>query len=65
MPQCKCGARIIWMKTRNAKIMPVNWSQVIEHEREFDEKRMVSHYATCPDAAKFRKPKIKSASELF
>lgn len=55
MPRCKtCKASIIWMKTKVGKNMPVNFDDEIKTETEFDPKRMVSHYATCPDADKFR-----------
>jgi hypothetical protein len=37
-----CGAQIYWIITPNGKDMPVNADGI-------------SHFATCPDAAKFRK----------
>lgn len=38
-----CGAPIVWIVTRGGKRMPVD-----EGSRE-------SHFATCPDAAKWRR----------
>jgi len=44
---CKsCGAKIWWVKTKNDKLMPINCCGVAEWE---------SHFASCPDAVKFRK----------
>jgi len=41
---CKsCGAPIYWVKTKNGKRMPVN------------AKRPTSHFATCPQANRWRK----------
>ena len=42
-----CGADVIWVKTLAGKWMPVDPA---EGEDEF-----VSHFATCPDAAGWRK----------
>ena len=57
-----CGADIIWIETHEGKKMPVdakpkagftkdfvgNWKHTLLHE---------SHFATCPQAGKFRKGK--------
>ena len=57
LSQCKCGARIIFMKTKGGKTMPVDFKVELATETDFDPKKMVSHFATCPNAAQFRKPK--------
>jgi hypothetical protein len=37
--------------------MPVDAESVTEGDDEFDHKRHISHFSTCPDADKFRKPR--------
>lgn len=70
--RCKaCGAEIAFLKTGKG-FMPTDWESLnpvdkrnyIEGLRvEFDAKRgHVSHFATCPEAAKFRKAKEKGKS---
>ncbi len=71
--RCKaCGAKIAFLKTGKG-FMPTDWESLnsvdkrnyIEGLRvEFNEKRgHVSHFATCPEAAKFRKAKAKGKSK--
>lgn len=56
MNQCKgCGARIIWMETVDGKNIPVDYQVQIKDEKVFDHARMKAHFATCPEAGKFRK----------
>ena len=65
--QCRCGAKVVWMVTTRGKKMPVDYSEKIRVFLDFTNPRplvfnaqtMVSHFATCPDADKFRKPKKK------
>ena len=62
-----CGAEIIWIKTPEGKSMPLDakpekrWVENVADGHGVDywglEDTYVSHFATCPDAAKFRKPK--------
>lgn len=53
-----CGADIVWMKTVNGKSIPVDAETVHDSGAElFDSNFHVSHFATCPDADKFRKKK--------
>ncbi len=55
-----CGAPIIWMKTKRGKSMPVNAAPSLEFGQvlpEYDPTKHVSHFATCPNAAKHRKAK--------
>lgn len=49
-----CDERIIWLVTNTGKNMPVDADSIDE---QFDAKRHTSHFANCPDADKFRKPK--------
>jgi len=71
MAKCEsCGEKIIWGKTKNDKWMPINFDSLTEadirylqtvdaskHPILFRYGEHVSHYATCPDANKFRKDK--------
>lgn len=56
--QCrKCKALIVFLKTRANKLMPVDASTAIEGDVDYDAARHMSHFATCPFAKEFRKPK--------
>lgn len=57
--RCKsCRARIIWLKTAAGKNMPVDADTVEPDHDEFDAaKGHVSHFSTCPDANKHRRPR--------
>lgn len=47
--ECRsCGAPIIWCLTKNGKKMPVDFPESNEPT--------TSHFATCPDGEKWRKP---------
>lgn len=58
-----CKAKIVWMKTAKGKSMPVDLSPKVQlfldfttpRPLTFNHKTMISHFATCPDANKFRK----------
>ncbi len=54
-----CGERIVWFKTSKGKNMPVNeeTTKPTDAAHQLDLSRHVSHFATCPEAAKFRKGK--------
>lgn len=52
-----CGARIQWVKTATGKSMPVNAETAGEGERVYIHGKHVSHFSTCPAAAKHRKKK--------
>lgn len=55
---CKsCGAEIVWLKTAIGKSMPVDVDTVTNGEKTFNHGKHVSHFATCPQANKHRKPK--------
>ena len=60
MSKCKsCGAEIVWLKTSSDKNIPVDCDTVEEDTlgmpEVFDPDTMTSHFATCPDAKKWRK----------
>lgn len=51
-----CRARIIWLKTRTGKNMPVDADTVEPQDTEFHpESDHVSHFATCPNADQHRR----------
>lgn len=52
-----CRARIIWFKTAAGKNMPVDADTVEPDDEELDLERHVSHFSTCPQAGKWRKPR--------
>lgn len=52
-----CNERMVWLVTSKGKKMPVDAETVEAGDEEFDPKRHTSHFATCPDAEKFRKEK--------
>jgi hypothetical protein len=55
---CKsCKKPIVFLKTDTGKIIPVDAETVDAADEHFDFERHKSHFATCPEAAKFRKPK--------
>lgn len=56
--QCSsCGATIVWFKTLAGKRMPVDEASTLPTDaaHQLDLKRHISHFSTCPDAAKFRR----------
>jgi hypothetical protein len=56
--QCSsCGAEIIFLKTAKEKAMPVDYLSTIKQGDVFDHTKHTSHFATCPDAQRFRKKK--------
>lgn len=55
-----CGAKIIWLKTKAGKAMPVDSATITESDAapQYDATQgHISHFATCPNAAKHRKPR--------
>lgn len=54
-----CGADIVWFRTKAGKRMPVDESSTQPNDAEhmLDLKRHISHFATCPEANKWRKPR--------
>lgn len=66
----KCNAQILWVYTRGGKRMPLDaeptsrgW--VVDSATGVAKERNIytAHFATCPDAERFRKP--KSQGDLF
>ena len=51
-----CKRQIIWMKTSKGKNIPVDIDEYSEGETHFNAKTMTSHFATCPQSDKWRKP---------
>lgn len=75
---CKsCGAAVIWAKTGNGRAISIDPAQVpggnidlIGREvvvRKADPRRFgyVSHFTTCPDRDRHRKPKEPVQADLF
>jgi hypothetical protein len=56
-----CHAKIVWFKTAAGKNMPVDADTVEPNDdvNELDLSRHQSHFASCPNADKHRKPKGK------
>jgi hypothetical protein len=52
-----CQARIIFLKTAAGKNMPVDADTVEPDDDEFDSERHESHFVSCPNADKHRKPR--------
>ena len=68
MALCKsCKAHIVYLKTKSDQYIPVNYNTLTLDERAnlktipvlFNSIHHISHFATCPDANKFRKKKTK------
>jgi hypothetical protein len=56
--QCSsCKAPIVWFKTAKGNNMPVNAETVSPTDTVLELPRHISHFATCPNSAKHRKPK--------
>ena len=56
--KCKaCQAPIVWMKTKAGKNNPVDLASITTDEHIFNPCTMISHFATCKFADKFRKKK--------
>ena len=49
-----CGSPIAWMKTRTGKHMPVDIKTTKPNDTEYEPKRHISHFATCPQANTWR-----------
>lgn len=52
-----CDAPIIWFKTSAGKNIPINAETVLAEDYTLEIPRHVAHFATCPNAAKHRKPR--------
>lgn len=71
MPFCKsCKKEFYYLRTSSGKLNPVDVDSlsqshisllIAKMEVMFDPKIHTSHFITCPEAKKFRKPKQKTA----
>ncbi len=53
---CKsCRAEVIWFATKTGGRMPVNAETVVATDTKLNLKFHISHFATCPNAAKHRR----------
>jgi len=50
-----CRARIIFLPTSAGRVMPVDADTVDEEDEVYEQGKHVSHFATCPEANKFRR----------
>lgn len=50
-----CRAPLVFLKTETGKLIPVDKKTVDAADEYFDRDRHVSHFATCPDAKRWRK----------
>lgn len=59
VPCSSCGMPVVWFRTKNGKRMPVDAATTKPNDREdqLDLMRHVSHFASCRDADKWRKPR--------
>ena len=64
MTNCKtCKAPVIFLPTSGGKMMPVDAETVSIYDEVFDSDKHTSHFVTCPDAKKFRKPTTKKGKK--
>lgn len=64
---CKsCGRLIVFLITQTGKRIPINWDSLDRNEQNFitqagevdyEHKRHISHFADCPEAKHFRRPR--------
>jgi hypothetical protein len=60
-----CRAFIVWLPTEAGRAMPVDADTVKPTDETFEAKGThVSHFASCPNAAKHRKPRPPQGSLL-
>ena len=62
MAKCKgCGAEIVWIKTANGKMMPLDSKEKMYYCAINGEWRIYrgreAHWSTCPNADRFKKKK--------
>ena len=54
--ECRsCGAAIVWAKSAKGKNMPLDAASKVWRDGAY---WLVSHFATCPEADSFRKPRV-------
>ncbi len=54
------GLQMVWLKTDAGRSMPVDAVTVEPGDETFDKSRHISHFATCPEADRFRKERKKN-----
>lgn len=55
--RCKsCQAQIVWLKTQQGRNIPVDVDTVEPADQIFDRDKHKTHFETCPNADKHRKP---------
>lgn len=52
-----CGARIRFLTTKAGKHIPIDIDTYKDGDQTYDHTRHKSHFASCPEAARFRKPR--------
>jgi len=59
VPCSSCQQPVVWFRTKSGKRMPVDAKtcKPTDAEHQLDLKRHTSHFATCPQANDWRKPK--------
>jgi len=58
---CKgCGAKIIYLPTRNNSVMPIDVESYQDGDEAYLPKKHVSHFTTCPKAKDFSHKNAKS-----
>lgn len=55
--KCKCGADIIFLRTKEGRQMPTNYTGAEKPGDAFDLKIHTSHFSACRHASEFRKRK--------
>ena len=56
--KCKgCGREIVFLRTATGTAIPVNKETTDSVDEYFERDRHVTHFRTCPEAAKFRQVK--------
>jgi hypothetical protein len=57
VPCSECGAALVFLRTVNGKLMPVNADTVEPGDTDYEHGRHVSHFSTCTAPERFRKPR--------
>ncbi len=52
-----CGKESVFVRTDKGGVIPVDAETADFDEYAYDKNRHITHFATCPDANKFRKGK--------
>lgn len=52
-----CGAAIVFLRAASGKYVPCENQNIADDDVKFDHTRHTAHFASCPNAAKHRKPR--------